>query len=59
VVAFQKLADVDMEGKYFNDAAYQMTNADLLLPLALRWVPRGSSARLGEVTKPLRYGWME
>ncbi len=33
--AFKKLAEGDKEGKYFNDIAYKMGNADLQLPLAL------------------------
>jgi tetratricopeptide (TPR) repeat protein len=38
--AFSKLADVDTEGRYFNDVAYQMANADLNLPLALDYAKK-------------------
>jgi len=33
--AFGRLADVDPQGRSFNDAAYEMADADLNLPLAL------------------------
>jgi Tfp pilus assembly protein PilF len=38
--AFGKLAEVDKDGDYFNDVAYQMANADLKLPLALDYAQR-------------------
>jgi tetratricopeptide (TPR) repeat protein len=38
--AFSKLADVDLEGDYFNDAAYMMADADLKLPLALEYAKK-------------------
>jgi tetratricopeptide (TPR) repeat protein/transglutaminase-like putative cysteine protease len=38
--AFAKLAEVDPEGNYFNDAAYQMANADFQLPLALDYAKK-------------------
>jgi Tfp pilus assembly protein PilF len=34
-VAFAKLAELDTDGNYFNDVAYQMANADLNLPFAI------------------------
>lgn len=42
--AFTKLADVDKEGNYLNDAAYQMANADLDLPIALDYAKRAVRA---------------
>jgi tetratricopeptide (TPR) repeat protein len=33
--AFSRLVDLDTDGNYFNDVAYEMTNADLNLPFAL------------------------
>jgi len=38
--AFGKLAEVDKNGDYFNDVAYQMATADLKLPLALDYAQR-------------------
>jgi tetratricopeptide (TPR) repeat protein len=38
--AFSKLADVDPQGSTFNDAAYEMANADLKLPLALDYAKK-------------------
>jgi tetratricopeptide (TPR) repeat protein len=35
--AFQKLAEMDSEKRYLNDAAYEMANNDLDLPLALNY----------------------
>lgn len=35
--AFKKLAAVDLQRDYLNDAAYQMANADLQLPLAMEY----------------------
>ena len=40
--AFGKLAEVDKDGDYFNDIAYQMANADLKLPLALDYAQRAA-----------------
>jgi hypothetical protein len=37
---FGKFADVDTAGNTFNDAAYQMANADLKLPLALDYAKK-------------------
>ena len=34
-VAFNKLADLDTDGNYFNDVAYEMASADLNLPFAV------------------------
>ena len=42
--AFKRLAEVDKEGKYLNDAAYQMANADLQLPLALDYAKKAVDA---------------
>lgn len=38
--AFSKLADVDPKGSTFNDAAYEMSNADLNLPIALDYATK-------------------
>ena len=38
--AFGKLADIDPEGKTFNDAAYQMAQADLNLQVALDYAKK-------------------
>jgi tetratricopeptide (TPR) repeat protein len=38
--AFGKLADMDPKGSTFNDAAYEMSNADLNLPLALNYATK-------------------
>jgi tetratricopeptide (TPR) repeat protein len=43
-VAFGKLAEVDLEGHYLNDVAYQMANADLNLPLALGYAKKAVHA---------------
>ena len=40
VAAFQKLAESDGGGVYFNDVAYKMANADLELPLALEYAKK-------------------
>lgn len=42
--AFTKLAEVDKEGNYLNNAAYEMTNADLNLPVALDYAKRAARA---------------
>jgi len=42
--AFGKLADIDPEGKTFNDAAYQMAEADLNLPVALDYAKKAVHA---------------
>ena len=42
--AFGKLADVDPDGNYFNDAAYEMANADLNLPMALGYAKKAVRA---------------
>lgn len=42
--AFRKLGDVDLEGKYLNNAAYQLANADLELPLALDYATKAVRA---------------
>ncbi len=44
VAIFRKLADVDTEGKYFNDVAYEMASADLQLPLALEYAKKAVHA---------------
>jgi len=49
--AFSKLADVDPGGNYFNDAAYQMANADLKLPLALDYAKKAVRAAEEESQK--------
>jgi tetratricopeptide (TPR) repeat protein len=38
--AFRKIADVDKDGHYYNDIAYEMANADLSLPLALDYAKK-------------------
>jgi tetratricopeptide (TPR) repeat protein/transglutaminase-like putative cysteine protease len=38
--AFIKLAEIDSKGSTFNDVAYEMTNADLNLPLALDYAKK-------------------
>ena len=38
--AFSKIAEMDPDGGYFNDAAYQMADADLNLPLALDYAKK-------------------
>ncbi len=40
VEAFSKLGEVDAQGQYLNDAAYQMASADLALPMALAYAKR-------------------
>src|SRR5438045_9749352 len=35
--AFKKIAGMDPQGRYFNDVAYRMANADLRLPMALEY----------------------
>lgn len=40
--AFNKLSEMNPEGNIFNDAAYQMANADLQLPLALDYAKRAT-----------------
>jgi tetratricopeptide (TPR) repeat protein len=61
--AFRKVADVDKDGKYFNDAAYQLANADLELPLALDYakkaVTRVERAGQDEVLESLTLGDLE
>jgi tetratricopeptide (TPR) repeat protein/transglutaminase-like putative cysteine protease len=44
VAAFGKLGDTDTEGNTFNDVAYEMANADLQLPLALKYAKRAVRA---------------
>jgi Tfp pilus assembly protein PilF/transglutaminase-like putative cysteine protease len=44
VAAFSKLADLDTEGNYLNDVAYEMANADLKLPLALQYAQKAVRA---------------
>ena len=44
IAAFTKLADVDGEGIYFNDVAYEMANDDLQLPLAFDYAKRAVRA---------------
>jgi tetratricopeptide (TPR) repeat protein len=39
-MAFGKLADLDPKGSTFNDSAYEMSNADLNLPLALNYATK-------------------
>jgi len=39
-VEFVKLAEVDKDGLFLNDVAYQMANADLKLPLALDYATK-------------------
>jgi tetratricopeptide (TPR) repeat protein/transglutaminase-like putative cysteine protease len=53
--AFAKLAEVDTEGHYLNDAAYEMANADLKLPLALDYAKkavRAAEEDSGKITLP-------
>ena len=38
--AFSKIAEMDPDGNYFNDAAYLMADADLNLPLALDYAKK-------------------
>ena len=49
--AFTKLGDVDLEGHYLNDVAYQMANADLQLPLALDYARKAMRAAEEESQK--------
>ncbi len=49
--AFTKLAEVDPQGDTFNDAAYQMANADLKLPLALGYAKKAVRAAEEESEK--------
>ena len=49
--AFAKLADVDPEGNTFNDAAYEMANADLNLPLAFDYAKKAVRAAEEESQK--------
>jgi tetratricopeptide (TPR) repeat protein len=42
--AFIKLGEMNPEGNYFNEAAYQMANADLNLPLALDYAKKAVRA---------------
>ncbi len=51
VAAFSKLADLDADGNYFNDVAYQMANADLKLPLALDYAKKAVRAAEEESQK--------
>jgi tetratricopeptide (TPR) repeat protein len=38
--AYRKVAEADTQGAYLNDAAYQMANSDLSLPLALNFAEK-------------------
>ena len=49
--AFGKLAEVDPESITLNDAAYEMTNADLNLPLALEYAKKAVRAAEEESQK--------
>jgi len=49
--AFGKLADIDPEGKTFNNAAYEMANADLNLPIALDYAKKAVHATEEESQK--------
>lgn len=51
IAAYSKLADLDKKGEYFNDAAYQMANADLGLPLALEYAQKAMRAAEEESQK--------
>jgi len=44
VAAYRKLADLDKKAEYLNDAAYEMANADLDLPLALDYAQKAVRA---------------
>lgn len=48
---FTKLAEVDKEGNYLNDAAYLMANGDLKLPLALDYAKKATRAAEEESQK--------
>jgi tetratricopeptide (TPR) repeat protein len=48
---FVKLAELDPEGKTFNDAAYEMANADVQLPLALDYAKKAVRAAEDESDK--------
>jgi tetratricopeptide (TPR) repeat protein len=48
---FVKLAELDPEGKTFNDAAYEMANADVQLPLALDYAKKAVRAAEDESEK--------
>jgi len=48
---FVKLAELDPEGKTFNDAAYEMANADVQLPLALDYAKKAVRAAEDESQK--------
>ncbi len=49
--AFVKLGDVDPNGDTFNDVAYEMANADLQLPLALKYAQQAVRAAEEESQK--------
>ncbi len=49
--AFAKLAEADPKGNTFNDAAYEMANADLKLPLALDYANKAVRAAEEESQK--------
>ena len=51
IAAYSKMADLDKKGEYLNDAAYQMAEADLGLPLALDYAQKAVRAAEEESQK--------
>ena len=51
VAAYSKLGELDKKGEYLNDAAYEMANADLNLPLALEYAKKAVRAAEEESQK--------